>query len=80
MAELCSETCFWPGITECTRELSRFVSMTVLLFIGNLFASSLSHRGLNTSLFFSAGTFQRRDGVYFAPCAAPVRVCPLGFS
>lgn len=55
MPELCS--------TRCTREPLCFVSTTILLFIGNLFASSLSHHGLNTSLFFSAGAFPYRDEV-----------------
>lgn len=77
MPELCSETCFWPGITRCTREPSCFVSMTVWLFISNLFASSLSHHGLNTSLVCSAGALQLRDGVCFYPS---VPHCPLGFS
>lgn len=48
MPELCSET--RPGITRCTREPLGFVSVTVLLYIGHLFASSLSHCGLNMSL------------------------------
>lgn len=46
---------------------SSFVGMRALLLIGNLFASSSSHRGLNTSLACSAGAFQCRDGVYVAP-------------
>lgn len=77
MPELCSET--WPGITRCTREPLCLVSMTVLLFIGNLFASSLSHHGLNTSLVCSAEAFPYGDGVC-AVSLCPLRVCPRGFS
>lgn len=75
--ELCSGT--WPGITRCTREPLCCASMAALLFVGNLFASSLSHRGLNTSLVCSAGAFPHRDGVCVV-CLCPVRVCPHGFS
>lgn len=79
MPELSSKICFWPGITRHTRKPSCFVSMPVLLFIGNLFAFSLSHCGLNTSLVCSAGVFQCRDG--FCPSVQhPGKVCPLGFS
>lgn len=67
-----------PGIT---REPSSFVSMTVLLFIANLFVSSLSHRGLNTSLVRSTGAFRRRDGVFFVPlCSALYRFVPLALA
>lgn len=73
--ELCSET--WPSITRCTREPLCCVNMS-FASCRQFFASSLSHRGLNTSLVCSAGAFPHRDGVCVV-CLCPVRVCPCGF-
>lgn len=55
--------------------------MTALVFIANLFVSSLSHRGLNTSLVRSAGAFWHGDGVSFVPlCSALYRFVPLALA